>query len=169
MFSFFQTRYSDIKSLILTKCGFTDLILDNLTHGDNNSKKVTVGLAEEEDAAILVRKINGLFVDGRQIYVETVTKKQVGQFVTWNSKTHLTLYIICIFYNWYSFSDSLGHRVGHVNTSGSVGNIGSGNQFQYGWNFAPPHKKNIFHEFGSLSVMINANLYQIKLFIIFVY
>ncbi|PZC82857.1 hypothetical protein B5X24_HaOG209300 [Helicoverpa armigera] len=72
-----STRYSDVKNLILAKCGPTEVILDNLVpHRENGSKKVTVGLAEEEDAAILVRKLNGLLVDGNQLIVESVKKKQ---------------------------------------------------------------------------------------------
>lgn len=70
-----KTRYVDVKSLIHSKCGFKEVILDNLTSESNDTKRVTVGLAEEEDAAILVRKINGLFVDGQQLYVETIKKK----------------------------------------------------------------------------------------------
>ncbi|XP_047037634.1 uncharacterized protein LOC124642920 [Helicoverpa zea] len=72
-----STRYSDVKNLIMAKCGPTEVILDNLVpHRENGSKKVTVGLAEEEDAAILFRKLNGLLVDGNQLIVESVKKKQ---------------------------------------------------------------------------------------------
>uniref|UniRef100_A0A2A4JQX4 Uncharacterized protein n=1 Tax=Heliothis virescens TaxID=7102 RepID=A0A2A4JQX4_HELVI len=71
------TRYSDVKNLIMGKCGLTEVILDNLVpHRENGSKKVTVGLAEEEDAAILVRKLNGLLLGGHQLVVESLKKKQ---------------------------------------------------------------------------------------------
>ncbi|KAL0859927.1 hypothetical protein ABMA27_010252 [Loxostege sticticalis] len=69
-------RYADVKSLILSKCGLKEVILDNLVSDGRNSKRVTVGLAEEEDAALLVRHINGLYLEGRQLYVEDVRKKK---------------------------------------------------------------------------------------------
>lgn len=51
--------------------------MDNLVNDVNNTKKVTVGLPEEEDAAILTRKINGMMVEGKILYVEALKKKQV--------------------------------------------------------------------------------------------
>ncbi|CAG9116189.1 unnamed protein product [Plutella xylostella] len=68
-------RYGDIKDLLKDKCGLTDLILDKLTK-DGDSKKVTVGVADDGDAAILVRKINGLYLGNLQLYVEDARKKQ---------------------------------------------------------------------------------------------
>lgn len=76
MIFIFQTRYTDVKSLLQEKCGLTELILDNLV-SEGNTKKVTVGLADEGDAAILVRKINGLYINGVQLYVEDKRKKKV--------------------------------------------------------------------------------------------
>lgn len=67
-------RYGDIKDLLKDKCGLTDLILDKLTK-DGDSKKVTVGVADDGDAAILVRKINGLYLGNLQLYVEDARKK----------------------------------------------------------------------------------------------
>lgn len=76
-------RYADVKSLILSKCGLKEVILDNLVSDGRNSKRVTVGLAEEEDAALLVRHINGLYLEGRQLYVEDVRKKKVCDSTMW--------------------------------------------------------------------------------------
>ncbi|CAG9790090.1 unnamed protein product [Diatraea saccharalis] len=70
-----NTRYCDIKKLILTSCGLTEVLLDHLVN-EGDYKKVTVGVAEEEDAAILVRKINGLYVEGAQLYVEDIRQKK---------------------------------------------------------------------------------------------
>lgn len=50
--------------------------MDNLVN-EGKTKKVTVGLPEEEDAAILTRNINGLYYDGRQLYVKDVRQKTV--------------------------------------------------------------------------------------------
>lgn len=74
----FQIRYIDIKSLIQSKCGLNEVILDNLVPEGEN-KRVTVGLADEGDAALLVRKINGLYIGGCQLYVEDVRQKKVYQ------------------------------------------------------------------------------------------
>lgn len=72
-----STRYTDVKALIQSNCGLSEVILDNLVNDVNNTKKVTVGLPEEEDAAILTRKINGMMVEGKILYVEALKKKQV--------------------------------------------------------------------------------------------
>lgn len=74
----FQTRYCDLKQMIQQNCNLREIILDNLVNDGKGNKKVTVGLAEESDAAILVRKINGLFVGGNQLYVENVKQNKVS-------------------------------------------------------------------------------------------
>lgn len=58
--------------MIQQQCGLTEIILDNLVSDGKGNKKVTVGLAEESDAAILARKINGSFIGGNQLFVENV-------------------------------------------------------------------------------------------------
>lgn len=63
--------------MIQLKCNLSEVILDNLVSDGKGNKKVTVGLAEESDGAILVRKINGLFIGGNQLYVENVKQKKV--------------------------------------------------------------------------------------------
>ncbi|XP_039761504.1 uncharacterized protein LOC120634784 isoform X2 [Pararge aegeria] len=68
-------RFFDVKSLIQDECGFDEVILDNLTD-EGDTKRVTVGLADEGDAAILVRKINGLYLGGRKLFVEDVRQKK---------------------------------------------------------------------------------------------
>lgn len=73
---FFQFRYVDVKNLLAQKCGLSELILDNLSI-EGSTKKVTVGVSDDGDAAILVRKVNGLYVEGQQLYVEDVRKKRV--------------------------------------------------------------------------------------------
>ncbi|RVE44980.1 hypothetical protein evm_010405 [Chilo suppressalis] len=70
-----NTRYSDVKTLIQSQCGLSEVLLDHLVK-DGQYKKVTVGVVEEEDAAILVRKINGLYVQGAQLYVEDIRQKK---------------------------------------------------------------------------------------------
>ncbi|CAH0598738.1 unnamed protein product [Chrysodeixis includens] len=70
-----RTRYQDIKTLLKEKCGLTEFILDNLTGHTENSKQVTVGLPEEEDAALLMRKLNGHYHEGYHLRVEPVKKK----------------------------------------------------------------------------------------------
>lgn len=72
-----QTRYADIKSLLQSKCGIQHVILDNLVT-EGTGKKVTVGVAEDADAAILVRKINGLYWNEQQLYVEDVRSQKVS-------------------------------------------------------------------------------------------
>ncbi|KAL4707099.1 hypothetical protein ACJJTC_011425 [Scirpophaga incertulas] len=68
-------RYSDVKSLLQSKCGLNNLILDNLV-SEGKKKKVTVGLAEDEDAAILIRNINGIYYEGNQLYVEDMRQSK---------------------------------------------------------------------------------------------
>lgn len=75
----FQTRYCDLKLMIQQNCNLKEIILDNLMSDGKGNKKVTVGLAEEGDAAILVRKINGLFVGEHQLYVENVKQNKVSE------------------------------------------------------------------------------------------
>lgn len=70
-----QTSYADVKSLIHSKCGLTDVILDNLMSQDSAGKKVTVGVTDEHDAAIIIGKINGIFINGHQLVVENRQKK----------------------------------------------------------------------------------------------
>lgn len=74
-------RYADIKDLLRDKCGFTDLILDNLTN-DGKGKRVTVGLADENDANLLIARLHGYFLNGSQLYVEDVRKKKVSYLLT---------------------------------------------------------------------------------------
>ncbi|CAK1595054.1 unnamed protein product, partial [Parnassius mnemosyne] len=69
-------RYSDVKALIRDRCGLTDLILDNLTYVHPDSYKVTVGLTNENDAAIIFNNLNGLDCLGQKLYVEDLRKKK---------------------------------------------------------------------------------------------
>lgn len=75
----FQYGYSDVKVLLLQKCGLSELILDDLM-SEGSTKRVTVGVADDGDAAVLVRKVNGLYVEGQQLYVEDARKKRVSLF-----------------------------------------------------------------------------------------
>ncbi|XP_072933938.1 uncharacterized protein [Epargyreus clarus] len=70
-----NTRYTDVKTLLKEKCGLTELIVDNLV-AEGNSKKVTVGLADERDAGLVLRNINGLYIGNQQVYVEDVRQKK---------------------------------------------------------------------------------------------
>lgn len=68
-------RYQDIKTILTTKCGLNEFILDNLTAHTLKTKKVTVGLPEEEDAALVMRKINGHNFEGNFLVVELLKKR----------------------------------------------------------------------------------------------
>ncbi|XP_026743447.1 uncharacterized protein LOC113505117 isoform X2 [Trichoplusia ni] len=70
-----KVRYQDIKTILTTKCGLNEFILDNLTAHTLKTKKVTVGLPEEEDAALVMRKINGHNFEGNFLVVELLKKK----------------------------------------------------------------------------------------------
>ncbi|XP_032524272.2 uncharacterized protein LOC116775501 [Danaus plexippus] len=70
-----EAGYIDIKQLIQDQCGLSEAILDNLLD-EGNRKRITVGLAEEEDAAILMRKLNGTLYKNRVLYVEDVRQKK---------------------------------------------------------------------------------------------
>lgn len=93
-------RYADIKDLLRDKCGFTDLILDNLTN-DGKGKRVTVGLADENDANLLIARLHGYFLNGSQLYVEDVRKKKVSYLLSYNcdlnfiSLVYATVVCIC--------------------------------------------------------------------------
>ncbi|XP_038217039.1 uncharacterized protein LOC119835977 [Zerene cesonia] len=71
--------YNDVKDLIKKNCGLDEVILDNLVNDKPGTKRVTVGLAEESDAAIFVRKINGMFIKGHQLFVENVRQKKASE------------------------------------------------------------------------------------------
>lgn len=73
-----STRYADVKSLLKDKCGLTEVIVDNLVN-EGKSKKVTVGLATEDDGAFVVRKLNGLFINGQQLYIEDKRRPTADQ------------------------------------------------------------------------------------------
>ncbi|XP_028027645.1 uncharacterized protein LOC114241106 [Bombyx mandarina] len=80
-----DTSYADVKSLIHSKCGLTDVILDNLMSQDSAGKKVTVGVTDEHDAAIIIGKINGIFINGHQLVVENRQKKPVEPVESFNA------------------------------------------------------------------------------------
>ncbi|CAB3247093.1 unnamed protein product [Arctia plantaginis] len=70
----YTVTYNDIKSLIYSKCGIADVILDNLVPHENRTKKVTVGLSGEEDAAIFTKNIDGAVMKGHQLRVVSKPK-----------------------------------------------------------------------------------------------
>lgn len=70
----FNVKIRDIKDLVLAKCGINEIILDNLVPHENHTKKVTVGLAGEEDATIFMRNVNGVFMNGHRLQVVSKTK-----------------------------------------------------------------------------------------------
>ncbi|CAH0718537.1 unnamed protein product, partial [Brenthis ino] len=67
-----------IKQLIKDNCNISEVILDNFLN-EGQGKRVTVGLADEGDAALLVRKINGMFMNGYHIFVEDIRQKKTEQ------------------------------------------------------------------------------------------
>ncbi|XP_037293004.1 uncharacterized protein LOC115450880 [Manduca sexta] len=70
-----NTRYSDVKNLIQKQCALNNVILDNLVN-EGTYKKVTVGVAEEGDAVVIERKLNGMMLGGNSLYVEDMRKKK---------------------------------------------------------------------------------------------
>lgn len=61
--------------------------MDNLMMYDHHSKQVTIGLANEDDAAVLIRKLDGFYMDGHQLQVAPKTKA-----VSVTSKNKLPIY-----------------------------------------------------------------------------
>ncbi|CAG9572962.1 unnamed protein product [Danaus chrysippus] len=70
-----DAAYHDVKQLIQDECGLSEAILDNLLN-EGNRKRITVGLAEEADAALLMTKLNGKLYKNRVLYVEDVRQKK---------------------------------------------------------------------------------------------
>lgn len=69
------------------------MIVDNLINLRNEgqgSKQVTVGLADSSDAALFVKNINGLLIDGHQLYVEDVRQKKVKKYFLIGLKSFLS-------------------------------------------------------------------------------
>ncbi|CAG4975182.1 unnamed protein product [Colias eurytheme] len=71
--------YNEVKDLFKRNSGLDEVILDNLVDDKPGTKRVTVGLAEESDAAIFVRKINGMYIKGHQLFVENVRQKKASE------------------------------------------------------------------------------------------
>ncbi|XP_041985745.1 uncharacterized protein LOC121738013 isoform X2 [Aricia agestis] len=70
----FDIRLGRIRQLIHDQCRIDDVILDNLVN-DNRGKRVTVGLVDQEQASLVMAKLNGYFLDGHKLQVEHVQKK----------------------------------------------------------------------------------------------
>ncbi|KAJ0170490.1 hypothetical protein K1T71_013861 [Dendrolimus kikuchii] len=82
-----STRYTDLKALLLSQCGLVDgYVLDNLV-ADGTCKTVTVGLAEEDDAALLARKINGYNYKGNSLYVQDLKKNKKTKEQTYHTQS----------------------------------------------------------------------------------
>ncbi|XP_059045758.1 uncharacterized protein LOC131841454 [Achroia grisella] len=71
-----NARYCDVKALINEKCNLTDVILDKLTP-EGKCKKITVGVSSDYDANILYSKLNGLYVEGLQLYVKNIGQNKM--------------------------------------------------------------------------------------------
>ncbi|VVC92969.1 unnamed protein product [Leptidea sinapis] len=71
----------EIKDFIIAKSGIQQLVVDNLMYEKSGKKQVTVGLLNEGDAAIFVRKINSLYLYGEPIYIDNVGQK-TAQMIT---------------------------------------------------------------------------------------
>ncbi|CAH2061910.1 unnamed protein product, partial [Iphiclides podalirius] len=67
-------RYNDVKDLIKDRCNLTDIILDNLMMETTLTRKVTIGLTDENDAAIVFKELHGLVLSGRKLIVEDLRK-----------------------------------------------------------------------------------------------
>lgn len=48
--------------------------MDKLVPESKKSKKVTVGVSTENDARLISKHLNGVYVSGQQIYVEDMKK-----------------------------------------------------------------------------------------------
>ncbi|CAK1549175.1 unnamed protein product [Leptosia nina] len=66
-----------IKEFLRRQCGMDQFILDKLEDENSLSKRVTIGVAEETDAAILVRKVNGFNLFGHQLYIEVIGQNKL--------------------------------------------------------------------------------------------
>lgn len=73
-------RYEEVKALIKEKCHLTDIIVDNLVLETTLTRKVTIGLSDDNDAAIVFKELNGLVLGGRKIVVEDLRKNKVYYF-----------------------------------------------------------------------------------------
>ncbi|XP_053620704.1 uncharacterized protein LOC128681112 [Plodia interpunctella] len=67
-------KYGDVKILIRNKCYIDDIILDKLVKDGPVTKKVTIGVAKEDDALRIMHRLNGTYVEGQQIFIEEVKK-----------------------------------------------------------------------------------------------
>lgn len=55
-----------------------DLIVDNLVYEGPKSRKVTVGLSDENDAIAVIKELDGLVFMGQKLVVEDVRKNKVS-------------------------------------------------------------------------------------------
>lgn len=72
----FQTKFYELKVLLGKECKLSDYILDHFVD-DGESKKVKIGLADEEQGAIVLRCLNGYNFGGNILSVRPVGKDPV--------------------------------------------------------------------------------------------
>lgn len=81
-------RYEEVKALIKEKCHLTNIIVDNLVLETTLTRKVTIGLSDDNDAAIVFKELNGLVLGGRKIVVEDPRKNKVYYFKVFFKPVH---------------------------------------------------------------------------------
>lgn len=62
-----QTKFQDVKALIKQECNIPDFILDNLVEDGFDSKKVRIGLTNENDGYKLMKCLEGFRMSGSHI------------------------------------------------------------------------------------------------------
>ncbi|KPJ04876.1 hypothetical protein RR46_01814 [Papilio xuthus] len=72
----FQIRYSEVKALIRDRCNLNDLIVDNLVYESPQSRKVTIGLSDENDAIAVTKELHGLVFMGQKLHVEDLRRNK---------------------------------------------------------------------------------------------
>ncbi|XP_068624398.1 general transcriptional corepressor trfA-like isoform X2 [Battus philenor] len=65
-------RYSEVKALVKEKCNLEEIILDKLVYESNDSRKVTIGLSDDNDALIVYKELDGYIYMGQKLYIEDV-------------------------------------------------------------------------------------------------
>ncbi|GBP97282.1 Tigger transposable element-derived protein 4 [Eumeta japonica] len=67
-------KYQELKALIKQKCNISQFILDNLVSEEDGTKKVRIGVADENEGSILFRNLDGYSMNGYRLRVQPVGK-----------------------------------------------------------------------------------------------
>ncbi|GBP25668.1 hypothetical protein EVAR_12145_1 [Eumeta japonica] len=64
-----HVKYQELKALIKQKCNISQFILDNLVSEEDGTKKVRIGVADENEGSILFRNLDGYSMNGYRLRV----------------------------------------------------------------------------------------------------